>query len=259
MKNKKAILSIAGFDPTAGAGILTDASVFRSLGYHPLTVLTSIAAQGHSSVAEIQPLSGAFIQKQLRIIFAEFEPRAVKIGMIYSREALEEISAFLQTKSLPIVLDSVIKSSSGFELIKADALALLENQLVPLCSLITPNLAEAGFFLDREIRNITGSKEAAIELSQRWGRAVLLKGGHLKEEPVDILVDHGLIKTFPHPRINADINIRGTGCALSAALAVYLSEESDMTTAVKSAVQFIGDMIKKAYYADDKAVAGFIG
>jgi hydroxymethylpyrimidine/phosphomethylpyrimidine kinase len=255
---RPAILSIAGFDPTNGAGILADAAVFRALGFHPLTVLTSVAAQGASQVALIQPLPEEFLIRQLEIIAAEFKPVAVKVGMIYNAEAVQVVTAFLRAAKIPAVLDPVMRSTSGGDLIKPEALPLMESLLIPACKVITPNLAEAGYFLDRQIITQSEAEEAAQELAWLWGTAVLLKGGHLKDNPVDILAQNDGLDKFERPRIAGEVNLRGTGCALSSALAAGLAGKMELRKAVTFARDFLQEAVQGHYRAAENPLTGFL-
>jgi hydroxymethylpyrimidine/phosphomethylpyrimidine kinase len=255
---RPAILSIAGFDPTSGAGILADAAVFRALGFHPLTVLTSVAAQGGSHLRQIHNLPEEFLIRQLEIVAAEFQPVAVKIGMLYSPEAVQVVAAFVRAMIIPAVLDPVMRSTSGGDLIKPEALPLLEGLLVPVCRLVTPNLAEAGYFLDREIVTLTDAEEAAQELAWLWNTAVLLKGGHLEGDPVDVLAEGGMLEKFTYPRAAAEVNLRGTGCALSSALAAGLAKGMNLSQAVAFARDFLQEAVINHYQAAADPSLGFL-
>lgn len=255
---RPALLSIAGFDPTGGAGILADAAAFRALGFHPLTVLTSVAAQGASQVDLVQALPDEFLIRELEIIAAEFKPAAVKVGMVYSSEAVEVVAAFVRALNVPTVLDPVMKSSSGGDLVKPEALPLIESQLIPACRVVTPNLAEAGYFLDREIAILADAEEAAQELTWLWNTAVLLKGGHLEGNPVDVLAEGDRLEKFERPRAAGDIALRGTGCALSSALAAGLARQMDLRQAYLFARDFLQDAVTNHYQAATDPTTGFL-
>jgi hydroxymethylpyrimidine/phosphomethylpyrimidine kinase len=255
---RPAILSIAGFDPTSGAGILADTAVFRALGFHPLTALTSLAAQGASHLRQIHNLPEEFLIRQLEIIAAEFHPAAVKIGMLYSPEAVQVVAAFVRAMNIPAVLDPVLRATSGGDLIKSEALPLLEGMLVPVCRLVTPNLAEAGYFLDRKITTLADAEEAAQELAWLWNTAVLLKGGHLEGDPVDILAEGGTLEKFTYPRAAAEVNLRGTGCALSSALAAGLAKGMNLSQAVAFARDFLQEAVNHHYLAATDPSTGFL-
>lgn len=244
---KKAVLSIAGFDPTSGAGILIDSAVFRALGLHPLAVLTSVAAQGAAGVKQAVPLTDSFIRDELEIVKAEFQPTAIKIGMLLSVEAVRIVSEFIRAQDVPAVLDPVIAASSGGKLIDDNALSKLEDTLITLCTIITPNLPEAVYFLGRDIATEGELETAAMELSSRWGCAVLLKGGHLEDSPVDILVNRGESTKYRHAKVSTPDKIRGTGCILSSALAGFLASDDDLEKAVAKAVDFTVSSIRNHY------------
>lgn len=249
MPVKPAVLSIAGFDPTSGAGILADAMAIRTMGCHPLTVLTSVAAQGSTGVREVHTLPALLIRRELELIFEEFQPAAIKIGMLYSAEATEIVAEFLEKLSLPVVLDPVMQASSGGQLITSSALPLLENRLIPHCQVITPNLDEAKHFLGWSIRNVEDAKKGAKELSQRWGRAVLIKGGHMLDVPTDILVADDVCESFKHTRLAEGVNVRGTGCALSTAIAAGLGLGRPLREAVYEGISFVRAAIHDSYSA----------
>jgi len=256
---RPAILSIAGFDPSGGAGIIADAAVFRALRFHPLTVLTSVTAQGASRVAQIQGLTMDFIHRQLELVMEEFQPQAVKIGMIYSEAAVMACADFIEKRRLPAVLDPIMWASSGRSLIRPSALRSLSRRLVPRCRLITPNLREARVFLHVPIQTLEEAEQVAQRLARRWETWVLLKGGHLPGAPVDILTDGNQIWRFSHPRVAEGINLRGTGCALSAAAAVGLAQGKPVPEAVEFAENFIQRAIKNHYKAAKDQGVGFLG
>jgi hydroxymethylpyrimidine/phosphomethylpyrimidine kinase len=249
MNQKAAVLSVAGFDPTAGAGILVDAAVIRSLGLHPLTVLTSVAAQGSAGVLQIHPLPASLIQREIEIISREFDPQACKIGMLYSPEAVLTTVEFLSQHPLPAVLDPVLKASGGGDLVTSEALDFLEKNLIPRCRIVTPNLIEAAAFLEREIRDRDGAERAALDLHAHWNCAVLIKGGHLAGDPCDVLALDGSTIHYPHERFHGAVTVRGTGCALSTAIAAGLARGYELKTAVESASHYVQEAIRRAYHA----------
>lgn len=255
---RSALLSIAGFDPTGGAGVIADAAVFRTLGFHPLTTLSSVAAQNSIQVEAVQPLTGEFIARELSLTASEFSICAVKIGMLYSVEAVEVVAAFLQASRLPAVLDPVMKATSGGDLADPEAIPLLESRLIPLCRIVTPNLAEAEYFLGHSVSSLEEAQQAVQELSWLWDTAVLLKGGHFSGDPVDVLAEGKEITTYPHPRIAEVMNLRGTGCALSAAVAAGFGLGFDNRGAVDFAVKFIQERIGDSYISANNEMIGFL-
>jgi hydroxymethylpyrimidine/phosphomethylpyrimidine kinase len=257
-KRRSALLSIAGFDPTGGAGVIADAAVFRTLGFHPLTTLSSVTAQNSRQVEEVHPLTGEFIARELTLTASEFSICAVKVGMLYSVEAVEVVAAFLQASQLPAVLDPVLKASSGGDLADPAAIPFMESRLMPLCRMVTPNLAEAEYFLGHPISSLEEVEQAAQELSWLWNTAVLLKGGHFPGEPVDILAEGREITTYAHSRSAETMNLRGTGCALSAAVTAGFGMGFDNRRAVDFAVKFIQDRIRDSYISANDETIGFL-
>jgi hydroxymethylpyrimidine/phosphomethylpyrimidine kinase len=255
---KKALLSIAGFDPTGGAGILIDAVVFRALDFHPLAVLTSVAAQGATGVRQVMSLPDSFIRNELDIIQTEFRPAAVKIGMLFSVEAVRIVSEFIREQDVPIVLDPLIAASSGGSLIDKKALSELENNLIPHCTIATPNIPEVSHFLKRDIPNLEEMETAAVDLSSKWGCAVLLKGGHLSTDSVDMMAVGGKCTRFPHTRVSFSGKIRGTGCVLSSALAGFLTKGYNLEKAVAAAIDFTVMRIQNLYSASKIADIEFL-
>ncbi|TKJ37601.1 hypothetical protein CEE37_13895 [candidate division LCP-89 bacterium B3_LCP] len=258
MKQKQAVLSIAGFDPTGGAGILTDAAVIRSQGFHPLVVLTSVAAQGANQLLEVIPLPAEFVGKELGIVEREFEIGAIKIGMLYSPDVVEAVTDFISHKECPVVLDPVIKSSSRGDLILPEAVDLIEGELIPHCTLVTPNADEAAWFNKSDIQTKEEAIKAALALSEKWRCSVLLKGGHLQDQLVDIFVDQGTVNEYPHERHHTHLNLRGTGCALSTLAAIGLMQKNDPKAGVEFAICAVNDAIKSAYSTGRDGGVGFL-
>jgi hydroxymethylpyrimidine/phosphomethylpyrimidine kinase len=256
---KPSLLSIAGFDPTGGAGILLDAAVFRSLGFHPLAVLTSVAAQGSQEVRAVEALPGDFIAEELAVLSRAFHPQAVKLGMLHHLEAVEEVGNYLARTDVPVVFDPVMKASSGGNLIVEDAFAELENIIIPRCRLVTPNLAEAEIFAGESIDGVASMRGAAGHLSKKWECAVLIKGGHLSDHPVDVLASQDGIREFSHEKISWGSTVRGTGCALSAAIMAGLAQKKPLEDAVAFGIRFAGNLIHNAYRCDQEDKAFFSG
>ncbi|RJP75394.1 MAG: hydroxymethylpyrimidine/phosphomethylpyrimidine kinase [Candidatus Zixiibacteriota bacterium] len=255
---RPAVLTIAGFDPTGGAGVLADAAVIRALGFHPLAVLTSVAAQGSSRITQIMALPRTLMSNEFDVISAEFRPAAVKIGMIYSPAAVRLTTYYLEEQPVPAVLDPILRASSGGELIQLYTVPLLQARLVPLCRVITPNITEAAYFLGREIRDASEAERAARELNRRWGTAVLLKGGHLSGEPEDILVDGGKVERFPHPRVAPNLRLRGAGCVTSAALTCGLAKGLELRDAVAYAQDYVRAALEGHYTSGNDPEIGFL-
>jgi hydroxymethylpyrimidine/phosphomethylpyrimidine kinase len=239
------VLSIAGSDPSGGAGIQADLKTFSALGVYGMAALTSLTAQNTRGVKAVQKLPPAFVQQQIEEIFEDIAVHAVKIGMIASSEAAQILVDIL-TKFKPpnIVLDPVMVATSGDKLISETAIEIVKTKLLPLADLITPNIKEAEALLGVPF---DGDMEmTARALRQLGAKNVLLKGGHLINETHsnDMLVTlDGTLHTFEAERI-LTANTHGTGCTLSSAIAAYLAKGLDLPMACSSAKHYLTGAIK---------------
>jgi hydroxymethylpyrimidine kinase/phosphomethylpyrimidine kinase len=259
-KNPKrpAVLTIAGIDPTAGAGILADVSLIRALGCHPLGVLTTVTAQTAREVSQIRALPDAFVREEMKVVLEEFKIQAIKIGMIYNPDTVHVIADALEEYTGPIVLDPIVRATSGRGLVRSFALPLIEKRLMQYCSLVTPNLDEAVVFTDRKIRTLEDMEQAALTLSHRWDAPVLVKGGHVEGDPVDVLAEKGKITRFKHPRLAEGTILRGTGCALSTAIACALAKKMPLVKAVKFGIDYLQEAIEARYTTATDPDVGFL-
>ena len=241
-------LTIAGSDSSGGAGIQADLKTFAALGVYGASAITALTAQNTKGVRGIHAVPAEFVTAQIDAVFADLDVKAVKIGMVAQLATIDAVAASLVRWSPGhVVLDPVLVATSGDRLLATDAVERLRTGLIPLASLITPNLPEAAALLDEPI----ASDEAAIE---RQGRqllalgcpAVLIKGGHGQgSESIDYLVSsHGTL-ALPAPRI-ATQNTHGTGCSLSSAIAAGLAKGEDLESAVRHAKVFISAAIAAA-------------
>ncbi|MGH8041615.1 MAG: bifunctional hydroxymethylpyrimidine kinase/phosphomethylpyrimidine kinase [Rudaea sp.] len=238
------VLSIAGSDSSGGAGIAVDLKTFAAFGVHGLAAITAVTAQTARAVAAIHCIPAAHVQAQIRSAFAGFRIGAVKIGMLGSTANTRAVvHALRETRARAIVLDPVLAASSGAALLTKSGLRILRDELIPLATVITPNLPEAEILLGRHIAD---PAQAARDLLALGARAVLLKGGHGRGAHVcDVLADaHGVAK-FRHPRLR--IRARGTGCALSAAVAAALARGLPVHLAVDAAETFLQHALATSY------------
>lgn len=247
LAKQKIVLSIAGSDSGAGAGIQADIKACSALGVHCASVITAITAQNTQGVQAISPLSPDMLSAQLNAVANDFSIGAIKIGMLGTPELLETTCRFLRAHpSVPIVVDPVLKSSSGqalFDNKDSDKETLLKaylGSLLPLASLVTPNLNEAATLLGQSVANNEQEMaEQARTLVSMNVAAVLLKGGHLSgDQLTDVLVTSDEIHCYRHPRIHSD-NTHGTGCNLSSAIAAQLVKGNPLELAVKDAIEFL--------------------
>jgi hydroxymethylpyrimidine/phosphomethylpyrimidine kinase len=242
-------LTIAGSDSSGGAGIQADLKTFAALGVYGASVITALTAQNTSGVSGIHDVPADFVTAQIDAVFGDLDVKAVKIGMLAQLPTIDAVVAALKRWSSPqhIVLDPVMVATSGDRLLAADAVAGLRTQLIPLASLITPNLPEAAALLDEPV----AVGEAAIEsqgkrLLAMGCPAVLIKGGHGQgAESIDYLVRGSGIVALSAPRI-ATTNTHGTGCSLSSAIAAGLAKGEDMETAVRAAKAWLSAAIAAA-------------
>lgn len=240
-------LSIAGTDPTGGAGIGADLKTFTARGVYGQSCITAVIAQNTLGVQHIELVAADLLWKQMESVFTDIYPNAVKIGMLGNTENIEAVVRAL-TKWQPknIVLDPVMLSSSGTELLKAQAQQTLCQQLFPLCTLITPNIPEAQALTGQTLRTEQAREDMlaiAHKLAAQTGAAILLKGGHLSQNSDDLLLAEGKEYWFAAPRID-NPNSHGTGCTLSSAIAAELAKGSALPDAVCAAKQYITDTLR---------------
>lgn len=241
------VLTIAGTDPSAGAGVAADLKTFAALGAYGTLVVTAVTAQSTRGVDAVHQLDGGFVQQQLETLLADVRVDAVKIGMLGSAEVTRAVAAVLRRHRLPyVVLDPVMVATSGDRLLAADAVAALRDELLPLADLITPNMPEAGDLLGvAEARDEGEMAVQALELARRTTR-VLLKGGHLGgPESVDLLVEGGAVLRLAAPRVDTT-STHGTGCTLSSAIAALRPAAPDWATAVRGAKDYLNGALRAA-------------
>ncbi|MPQ43047.1 bifunctional hydroxymethylpyrimidine kinase/phosphomethylpyrimidine kinase [Clostridium tarantellae] len=241
-------LTIAGSDSCGGAGIQADLKAFSANGVYGMSVITAITAQNTQGVFGIMDVEPNIITKQIEVIFEDIKVGSIKIGMVSKIESIKAIGKTLRNyKNLPpIILDPVMISKSGFNLLSVDAKEALIEELIPLATLITPNLPEAEALLERKIETIDEMKEAAKDILKMGPKYVLIKGGHLKEDATDLFYDGESITLFPQERLKT-IHTHGTGCTLSSTIAANLSKGMTMKEAVGSAKEYVTGAIKYGF------------
>ncbi len=254
LETPPAVLTIAGSDCSGGAGIQADIKTISAFGCYAASAITAITAQNTLGVRSVEAISPAMIQNQMQAVFEDLDISAVKIGMIYDIHTAEAITEILEKyPDIPVICDPVMVSTSGSVLMKDDCRAYVEKELFPLCSLITPNLNEASLLAGIRISSVGQMKETAVKLSERYGCAVLVKGGHLDGDSMcDILYD-GTIHEFETAKVHSS-NLHGTGCTLSSAIASHLAlstygifpPDSPLADAVGAAKAYIRTAISKA-------------
>jgi hydroxymethylpyrimidine/phosphomethylpyrimidine kinase len=243
-----AALTIAGSDSSGGAGIQADLKTFAALGVYGASVITALTAQNTNGVTGIHPVPADFVAAQLEAVFSDLDIGAVKIGMVADATIIDAIAAALErAQPKAVVLDPVMVATSGDRLLGAGAVGALTTKLIPLATVITPNLPEAAALLNEGIASGPDAIEAqGRRLLALGARAVLIKGGHGEgRESIDYLLTQDSIETLSAPRI-ATRNTHGTGCSLSSAIAAGLAKGEDLATAVRNAKAFISAAIASA-------------
>jgi hydroxymethylpyrimidine/phosphomethylpyrimidine kinase len=234
-------LTIAGSDSGGGAGIQADLKTFDALGVHGTSVITCLTAQNPKGVLGVQPAAVTMVRQQLEAIFAELSPAACKTGMLYSSELIRVVAEFFRGRKQPaLIVDPVMVATSGSALLEPSAVRAICEQLLPLATLVTPNLDEAELLLDTRIRDEEGLRAAAREIFRRFDCAALVKGGHLKgtKEAADIFYDGKIELLLTAPFVRG-VSTHGTGCTYSAAIAAHHARGADLPEAVASAKSFI--------------------
>ena len=240
----KTALSIAGSDPSGGAGIQADIKTMTLNGVYAMSVVTAMTAQNTKGVSAILETDADFLGKELDAVFEDIFPDAVKIGMAASKRIIEKTAeklSFYNAKN--IVADPVMIATSGASLIGREAVFALKEKLLPLADLITPNIPEAEALSGTDINNEYDMIKAAEKLSRELGCSVLIKGGHRKDSADDILFCDGRVVFFRGKRIG-NPNTHGTGCTLSSAIAANLAKGYPLEKAVERAKEYISGALE---------------
>jgi hydroxymethylpyrimidine/phosphomethylpyrimidine kinase len=241
------VLTIAGSDSGGGAGIQADLKTFAAHGVHGLSAITALTAQNTQGVQAIHVPPAKFLRAQLESVFSDFDIRAVKIGMLANKSVIDVVADALE-KYQPkhMVLDPVMVSSSGHTLLELRAIQRLVERLLPLATLITPNIDEAVLLLDHSISSDDEAEGALVELLALGAKAVLLKGGHLSGKKVIDRLDTGkALYEFEHPRLK--VSGHGTGCTLAAAITANLVLKKSLPDACEAAGDYVFNALKLAY------------
>jgi len=245
--NLKHALTIAGSDSSGGAGIQADLKTFAANGVYGMSVITAITAQNTMGVFAVQDVSPQIIEAQIDAVFEDIEVHAVKIGMVSSSDSIIAIAKTLSKyKIANLVLDPVMISKSGYSLLKPDAIEALRNYLLSMAFVVTPNIPEAEVLAGIPIKSISDMKYAAGIIRNSGPEYVLLKGGHLDKDPVDILFDGTRFIFYSAKRIITK-NTHGTGCTLSSAIAANIAKGSCVRDAVLYAKYYVQNAIRYSF------------
>ncbi len=245
MKDIRKILAIAGFDPSGGAGLQADIKVITAHKMYAMGAVTALTVQNTTGIRELMELPAPFVASQLEAIFEDIQPDAVKIGLLCTAPVVAAIASVLRNhKAKNIVLDPVMASTSGYDLMKKDTLAAVTEHLLPLADIVTPNLDEASAVTGFSITDESSMLKAAEEIARRFpSTAVLIKGGHLEESANDLLYVEGQARWYKQSRID-NPNTHGTGCSLSTAIACGLAAGHPLTIAVEDAKAYVTGAIR---------------
>lgn len=242
----KKVLTIAGSDCSGGAGIQADLKTFITNKTYGMSVITALTAQNTTGVYGIFDITPEFVEKQIDCIFTDIIPDAVKIGMVSNSEIIKIIVKKIKEYNIEnIVIDPVIVSTSGSNLLSEEALDIMVNDLLPLGKLITPNIPEAEVLSGIKITNEIDMIKAAEKISEMGiNKNILIKGGHLIEGANDLLYKDGEIIWFKGERID-NINTHGTGCTLSSAIACNLAKDRNVEDSIRESKKYISDALKE--------------
>jgi hydroxymethylpyrimidine/phosphomethylpyrimidine kinase len=236
-------LTIAGSDPSGGAGIQADLKTFHQFGVYGEAVITLLTVQNTLRVERVECLSAELVGQQIRAVLEDIRPGAAKTGALGSREVVETVAAAAAEFDFPLVVDPVMISKHGAPLISEDAGQALKSRLIPRAYLLTPNLPEASALAGVQITGPEGMRRAAERLCEMGAGAVLVKGGHLGDTATDALLAGGEFHEFSAPRVSTR-HTHGTGCTYSAAIAAELAKGTSLVAAVQRAKDYITEAIR---------------
>lgn len=235
----KKVLTIAGSDCSGGAGIQADIKTITAHKMYAMSAITALTAQNTTGVYGIQEATPEFVGEQLDCIFQDIRPDSVKIGMVSNLEIIHTIVTKLkQYEATNIVVDPVMVSTSGCKLISDEAMNALMQELLPLGTVITPNIPESEVLCGFPIHNEEDMIRAAKEIAKRYHGAILVKGGHLVNDAIDLLYENGSLHWYQSERIQ-NPNTHGTGCTLSSAIACNLAAGYSLDESIKNAKEYL--------------------
>jgi len=242
------VLTIAGSDSSAGAGIQADLKTFAALGVYGTSALTAVTAQNTLGVTAVHELPPEMVAAQIDTVVSDIRPDAVKTGMLASAAIIEVVAAKVKEHGLPnLVVDPVMVAKSGDPLLRKDAVSVLRDLLLPLAAVITPNLPEAAVLTGLELESKADIHRAAKEIVALGARAVVLKGGHVQGgKAVDLLYDGREFREYSSPWIKTT-STHGTGCTFASAIAAFLARGEPLAEAVGHAKEYLTEALRRAY------------
>ncbi len=240
------VLTIAGFDPSGGAGIAADLKTFAAHNCYGVAAITALTIQNTQGASGLHPVEPSLLRDSIHSLLADGRIKAIKIGMLANRAIAELVGEVLEANAtLPAVLDPVVRAASGLALLDDAGLGVMRERLLSRVSIVTPNLAEAATLTGLSVENLDGMKAAAQKLVEIGARAAVVTGGHL-DKAIDVYCDGGELQTFVGDRVKPN-NTHGTGCTFSSAIAANLSLGRQLRDAVVLAKAYVTEAIRKAY------------
>lgn len=244
----KQALTVAGFDPSGGAGLQADLKVFHRLGVYGLSVAAALTAQNTRGVKRVIPVLTKHVREQINVLLSEFVPQAVKTGMLLSEGNVDAVCRAVRRSSLGnLVVDPVIVSSTGRRLAEKGMPEAVKRKLLPLCSVVTPNILEASVLSGIPVKTVADMEKAAVRLKKYGSASVIVTGGHLDRDAVDVLYD-GDFHYLRGRKLRGEFH--GTGCTFSAALTAFLAQGHGLVEAATLAKEFTRGAIRRSFGAD---------
>jgi hydroxymethylpyrimidine/phosphomethylpyrimidine kinase len=247
LQNPPVVLTIAGFDPSSGAGVTADIKTIAAHGCYGIAAITAMTVQSSAGVRQMSPIDPGLLTDTLEELAADVTISAVHIGMLGSGEIASRVAGFLdKAKPVNIVLDPILKSSSGASLLDEAGFGVLKDKLLPLASVITPNVHEATALTGISIQSVDEMSRAAQRLQQMGARSVVITGGHLAKA-VDLLSEKGQHLQIFQAHLLPSTNTHGTGCAFSTAITCHLAQGRSLSSAVLAAKSYVTGAIANSY------------
>ncbi len=238
-------LTIAGSDPSGGAGLQADLKTFHQCGVYGASVVTLLTVQNTVSVTDVQLLTPDFVERQFRAVFDDLHPQAIKTGALGSAPMIDKVADLLATTDLPRVIDPVMVSKHGVALMAESAIDVFIKRLLPLATILTPNRYEAARLLGQQALTVEQLPEAAVALAKLGAKQFVIKGGQRGAESVDLLYLNGRTEWLVEPWVD-DAASHGTGCTFAAAITAQLAQGQSLFAAVRFAKRFVNQAIRSA-------------
>jgi hydroxymethylpyrimidine/phosphomethylpyrimidine kinase len=235
---KPVALTIAGSDPSGGAGIQADLKTFHQFGVYGMSVITLLTVQNTQCVAAVEVMPPDLVARQLQAVLEDIPPQAAKTGALGNSAVIEVVAQQARRFSFPLVVDPVMISKHGAPLLAEEARAALTQRLLPMTFLITPNLHEAAALAGMPVENVPAMEAAARRIADLGPQAVLVKGGHLTDDAIDVLFSEGAMEYFRSRRVDSK-HTHGTGCTYSAAITAELAKGKALPAAIEGAKRYI--------------------